>query len=74
MPKSPVFWKMRNGQLIDIDKMDIEHLRNTLKMLVRNNSRQKPRPSSILNGEMAQFFNDSYLGEDQCDATEIDLY
>ena len=29
-----VYWKQKNGELIDIDTMTIEHLRNTLKMIV----------------------------------------
>ena len=32
---SPVYWKMRNGRLISVDDMDINHLRNTLKMILR---------------------------------------
>jgi hypothetical protein len=31
MKDDTVFWKMRNGKLISIDDMDINHLRNTLK-------------------------------------------
>ena len=34
--KEKVYWTMKNGQKIDIDEMDINHLRNTLKMIVRN--------------------------------------
>lgn len=30
-----VYWTMKNGEKIDIDEMDINHLRNTLKMIVR---------------------------------------
>ena len=33
---SPVYWKMRNGRLISVDDMDINHLRNVLKMIIRN--------------------------------------
>lgn len=29
------YWTMKNGKQIDIDKMDIHHLRNCLKMIVR---------------------------------------
>lgn len=36
---SPVYWKMRNGRLISVDDMDINHLRNVLKMIIRNNYR-----------------------------------
>lgn len=36
---SPVYWKMRNGKLIDVDLMDVNHLRNVLKMIIRNNQK-----------------------------------
>ena len=29
-----VYWKMRNGRLISVDDMDINHLRNVLKMVI----------------------------------------
>ncbi len=35
-----VYWTMKNGEKIDIDEMDINHLRNTLKMLIRNNRKE----------------------------------
>ena len=61
---SPVYWKMRNGRLISVDDMDINHLRNVLKMIIRNNYRvqvvqAKPKVEFKLNGDIAQsFFND----------------
>lgn len=36
MEDNIVFWKMRNGKLISVDEMDINHLRNTLKMILRS--------------------------------------
>lgn len=30
------YWTMKNGQKINIDDMDINHLRNSLKMIVRS--------------------------------------
>ena len=36
---SPVYWKMRNGRLIDVDLMDVNHLRNVLKIIIRNNQK-----------------------------------
>jgi len=36
-----VFWTTKAGDKIDIDKMDVEHLRNALKMIVRNWEAQK---------------------------------
>ena len=61
---SPVYWKMRNGKLISVDDMDLNHLRNVLKMIIRNNYRvqvvqAKPKVEFKLNGDIAQsFFND----------------
>ena len=31
-----LYWTMKTGQQIDIDEMSESHLRNTLKMIVRN--------------------------------------
>lgn len=30
---------MRNGKLISVDDMDLNHLHNTLKMIIRNNQK-----------------------------------
>lgn len=32
-----VYWEVKDGSKIDIDKMSEAHLRNTLKMIVTNN-------------------------------------
>jgi predicted RNA-binding protein with RPS1 domain len=49
------YWTMRNGNKIDIDEMDINHLRNTLKMLVRNTEKKKQaKPKFQIQGEIAQ--------------------
>jgi len=32
-----IYWTTKKGEKIDIDEMSIEHLRNTLKMIVRQN-------------------------------------
>lgn len=64
MPKDIVYWTMRDGQKISIDDMDINHLRNTLKMILRK-AQSKPKPERFrLNGEMAQMFNDDMELED----------
>ena len=39
MKDNTVYWKMRNGKLISVDEMDINHLRNVLKMIIRNNQK-----------------------------------
>ena len=63
MSNQPVFWKMRNGELISVDEMDINHLRNVLKMIIRNREKAlqqaKPKVEFKLNGDIAQsFIND----------------
>ncbi len=69
--KDKVYWKQRNGVLISIDDMDVNHLRNVLKMLVNNsNKRLKKKPKFVLNGDMAEQFN----YKEECDATEIDIF
>ncbi len=35
------YWKMKSGKMIDIDLMDENHLRNTLKMIVKNSNKHK---------------------------------
>jgi hypothetical protein len=65
---STVYWKMRNGNLIDVDDMDINHLRNTLKMIIKA-SQAQVRSSQIANkssfeGDMAQQFNESLHEEE----------
>ena len=71
--KDEVYWKQRNGVLISIDDMDVNHLRNVLKMIVNNSSNRKK--SFVLNGDVANMFNDDMQNyQDECDATEIDIY
>lgn len=64
---------MRNGELIDVDNMDIQHLRNTLKLVLRNRETvvkqilKSKRTNFMLHGDMANEFNSS-----QYDNNEID--
>ena len=76
MSNNIVYWKMRNGVLISIDDMDINHLRNTLKMIVNNSNKHKKRAEFKLNGDMANEFNNNFHSDeyDECDATELDFY
>lgn len=56
-----VYWTMNNGQKIDVDQMDINHLRNTLKMIIRNKQRvvvSTPKPKFEVHGEIASEFAD----------------
>lgn len=47
-----VYWTMKNGKMIDIDEMDINHLRNSLKLIVRAFESKK---KEILNNQKNQF-------------------
>ena len=55
-----VYWTMKNGQKIDVDQMDVNHLRNTLKMLIRNSQKTKTvsKPKFEVHGEIAGEFAD----------------
>jgi len=52
------YWKTKNGDKINVDEMDITHLRNTLKMIIRNMENQPKRINFKLNGDIANDFND----------------
>jgi hypothetical protein len=57
---------MRDGQLIDVDQMSETHLRNSLKMMIRNTQRKAATKKPIGNIE-ANFFeaqNNEYLNEE----------
>ena len=62
---SKVYWKMRDGNLISVDDMDIKHLRNTLKLVLRNRETvvkqilKSKRQEFTLHGDMANEFNRS---------------
>ena len=69
MKNNIVYWKQRNGELISIDDMDANHLRNVLKMIIRSNTIKKQ--NVILNGDMSNDFNDNYPSDD-CDLNEYE--
>lgn len=54
-----VYWTMKDGKKISIDDMDINHLRNSLKMVVMGLERlkqkhSKSKPKFELKGDIAQ--------------------
>jgi len=52
--KEPIYWTMRDGNKINVDHMDLNHLRNTLKMIIRANSVSPlSRQEFRMNGELA---------------------
>lgn len=63
----PIYWKMRNGKSIDIMSMDLNHLRNTLKMIVKNSNKHKKQVEFKLNGDMANEFNENHLADEDDD-------
>ena len=73
MSKEIVYWEMRDGRLISVDDMDLNHLRNVLKMIIRNHkvlqTISKPKVDFKLNGDMAEFFN-----EEQNNSFQNDYY
>jgi hypothetical protein len=70
-----VYWKQRNGELISIDDMDINHLRNTLKMIIRKHKDnlekekywKKQNNRFFINGDMANEFNNTDIDHDESD-------
>jgi hypothetical protein len=50
----PVYWTTKSGTRINVDYMDENHLRNTLKMIIRANSvSSSSRQEFRMNGELA---------------------
>ena len=62
------YWTMKNGQKINVDTMDITHLKNTLKMIINNQVRVQAsapiKPKFEIHGEIAQNFIEQMLEED----------
>jgi hypothetical protein len=56
MKNKTYYWTTRAGDKINVDDMDIEHLRNALKMIIRNS--QSKENKFTLNGDMANYFNE----------------
>lgn len=65
MSTNPVYWKMRNGELISVDDMDINHLRNTLKIIIRNSKRVPKQDNFLANfmEEAIQEIENDYYDE-----------
>lgn len=65
--ENPVYWRMANGKLINVDDMDDNHVRNSFKMLLRYiQEKQKiatTKPKFVLRGDMANDFNESFSSQ-----------
>ena len=61
---------MRNGKLISVDDMDINHLRNVLKMIIRNNQKvQNTCPhnaTQALDMENVESYLEYRFHDDEC--------
>jgi len=59
---------MKDCNKISVDDMDINHLRNTLKMIIRNQVRVQAsapiKPKFEIHGEIAQNFIEQMIEED----------
>lgn len=63
---------MRNGNLISVDDMDEEHLRNVLKIVLKNRQTVikqivKSKRQSFMLGDMANEFNSSQYDDNEYD-------
>lgn len=73
--KGDIYWTMKDGRKIKVDDMDIVHLRNTLKMLIRNQKTiivSKPKPKFELNGDIANMMINSAIDNEIFEAQEFD--
>ena len=69
MSKQIVYWTMRDGSKISVDDMDVNHLRNVLKMILRNIEQKKTvkKYELKLNGEIAQSMIDDAMEQELFD-------
>jgi hypothetical protein len=69
------FWTTKQGVKINVDELELSHLRNILKMIIRKAEKEQNKPKFELKGDMANEFIDMYLEDEySCDMTEIDIY
>ena len=58
MKNKDYYWITKDGQKINVDNMDVNHLRNTLKMIIRNieavEKKNKSKFKFELHGDIAQ--------------------
>jgi hypothetical protein len=59
-----IYWTMKNGTKINVDHMGQDHLRNTLKMIVRSIEKRKSKKEFQFNGEIAQEMYDNMIIEE----------
>jgi hypothetical protein len=67
---STVYWTMKNGEKIDVDKMEIDHLRNALKMIIRNHE----NPPMFKRGTKFIDYLESFDKSDKNDNHDEDIF
>lgn len=55
-----IYWKTKTGLKIDVDEMSESHVRNALKMVLRQNLNNSKKNKFEMSGDMANEFNNSY--------------
>lgn len=60
------------GDLIDVDKMDLHHCRQTLKMIIKYHKDTLKEKNGTTGNIIYKAF--SKIEDDECDATEADTY
>jgi len=73
------YWITRNGDKIDVDTMDISHLRNCLKMVIRNiniqkEQKEKEKQLVHLHGEIAQQMYDQMIEEEFSSDSDFEIF
>jgi len=84
------YWTTKDGTKVDVDEMSTDHLRNVLKMILRNldTAKSKPKPMGNIeyqfqeakwkhweNEEEEKIFQEfDQMSWCECDANETDLY
>ena len=77
MEKEIYYWKQKNGKLISVDDMTEDHLKNVLKLIIRNSQliEQKKKTNEFtLNGEISQMMNDMYEDDELYDDYDYQHY
>lgn len=77
MEKEIYYWKQKNGKLISVDDMTEDHLKNVLKLIIRNSQliEQKKKTNEFtLNGEISQMMNDMYKDNELYDDYDYQHY
>ena len=60
-----IYWTMKDGQKIDVDKMTESHLRNTLKMILRNReNRERSEYISMIHDLRCEYDAENYGDRD----------